>query len=132
LSTLEITSDTENPLLQRRELSGVFRGGSGLLTRQGAREGVASKIGVQADSVQIISLEGSFGTRDLAARAYVFSDKAAGKKQLASFRFTRILSKEDRAKAREEKKKAKSAGPKPAPAPKAAEAPKESEAPKEK
>ncbi len=114
MSTFEITSDEENALLNRRELVGVFHGGSGLLTRQGATEAIASKIGADKDKVQVISLEGKFGTRDLSAKAYVFAEKNGAKKQLAPYFFVRGLSKEDRAKAKEERKKAKTATPKPA------------------
>lgn len=129
MSTFEITSDVENPLLERRELKGIFHGGNGLLTRQGASEAIASKIGVDKEKVQVISLDGKFGVRDLSARAYVFTDKSGAKKQLASYFFIRNLSKEERVKAKEERKKAKTAGPKAPPAKaKSAETPAESKA----
>jgi small subunit ribosomal protein S24e len=125
LSTFELTTDVENPLLRRRELQGVFRAGNGLLTRKGASEGIATKIGVDPAKVTIISLKGKFGTRDVSASAYVFSEEPDAKKQLAKYLFVRSLSKEERAKLREEKKKAKTAGPKPVASPKPAASPSE-------
>ena len=86
-------------------------GGSGLITRQAASEAIASKVGAEASKVQIVSLLGKFGTRDLVAEAYVFSDLAKVKEQLPRYVTIRQLPKEERKKAREELKKKKSAAP---------------------
>ena len=111
MSTVEIVSDSENKLLARHEVDCVFRGGNGLITRQGAAEAIASKLGTSKDNVQVISLRGKFGVRDLSGKAYVFSDSSLAKTQLPEYLFTRQLSKDERKKAKEEKKKAKSAPP---------------------
>ncbi len=111
LSTLEISSDSENKLLSRRELKFVFKGASGLLTRQGAAEAIAAKVGVAKENVQIISLKGSFGIRDLSASAFIYSDLKLCKRQLPEYILTRQLPKDERKKAKEEKKKAKSSSP---------------------
>ncbi len=104
MSTIEISSDSENELLSRRELTCVFRGASGLLTRQGAAEAISTKVSVAKESVQIVSLMGGFGTRDLKATAYIFSDPKDSKRQLSDYMRIRQLPKEERKKAREEKK----------------------------
>lgn len=109
MSTLEIVSDTENKLLSRREIAVTFVGGSGLITRQSAAEAISSKLGVKKESVQVISLFGKFGNRNLDGRAYVFSDDGAVKRQLRPYILMRQLPKDQRKQAREEAKKAKTA-----------------------
>ena len=120
LSTVEILSDAQNKLLSRRELECVFRGGNGLLTRQGAAEAIASKIGVDKGNVQIVSLMGNFGVRDLKGRAYIFSDSKLATSEMPRHILERHLSKEERKKHQEEKKKAKTAQPVAQPGSKAA------------
>ncbi len=116
MSTLDVTSDSENKLLSRREVSVTFVGGSGLITRQSAAEAISQKLGVKKENVQVISLAGKFGNRDLLGRAYVFSNEKDAKTQLRPFMLIRQLPKDERKKAREELKKSKA----PAPAPGAA------------
>ncbi|MHB8567047.1 MAG: eS24 family ribosomal protein [Nitrososphaerales archaeon] len=107
MSTLEILSDFENKLLSRREVSVSFMGGSGLITRQSAIEAISSKLGVKKESVQVISLRGRFGNRDLLGNVYVFNNEKDVKSQLRPYMIVRQLSKEERKKTREEMKKAK-------------------------
>jgi ribosomal protein S24E len=111
LSLVEILEDSENRLLGRRELHLRFKAGNGLLTRQGAVDAIASKVGVNKDNVKVISLYGSFGVRDVDARAYIFSEAATAKEQLADYVILRHLSKDERKKVREDRKKAATANP---------------------
>lgn len=111
MSTIEILEDSENKLLGRRELRLKFKAGNGLLTRQGAVEAIATRMGVNKDNVKVISLYGSFGLRDVDARAYLFSDARAAKEQLADYVLLRHLSKDERKKIREDRKKAATANP---------------------
>jgi ribosomal protein S24E len=111
LSLVEILEESENKLLGRRELHLRFKAGNGLLTRQGAAEAIASKVGVNKDNVKVISLYGSFGVRDLDARAYIFSEPNTAKEQLADYLLLRHLSKDERKKVREDRKKAATANP---------------------
>lgn len=103
-------SDSENKLLSRREITAVFKGGSGFITRSAAAEAISSRLGVPKDKVRIISLEGRFGLRDLFAKVYVYSNTDEIKKQLPAYLSIRELPKDERKKAREALK------PKPAPA----------------
>ena len=117
MSVVEIIEDSENKLLARRELRVKFKAGNGILTRQAAAESIASKIGTKRDSVQVISLHGSSGVRDIDAKAYVFSDPKEAKKQLAEYVLLRHLSKDERKKIREERRKAATTPAPSAPAP---------------
>jgi ribosomal protein S24E len=108
LSTLQITNETENKLLSRKELVCNFSLGSGLVTRQGAVDAISTRLGVNKENVKLISLTSKFGSRDLIAKAYVFSDLNAIDRQLPKYLAVRQLSKEDRKKAKEAKKAAAS------------------------
>jgi ribosomal protein S24E len=101
LSTIEITKDSENKLLSRREVVLNFKGGSGFITRPAAVEAISTRLGVSKDKVRIISLEGKFGSRDLVANAYVYTDASQIKRQLPAYLAIRELPKEERKKARE-------------------------------
>ncbi len=118
MSTIEVLKDSENKLLSRRELTVVFKGGSGFITRTAVAEAISSRLGVSKEKVKVISLEGKFGVRDLVGSVYVYSDVGEIKKQLPVFLSIRDLPKEERKKAREALK--------PNPAPAGAEAPKQS------
>jgi ribosomal protein S24E len=111
LSVVEVVKDSQNELLGRRELSVKFIAGSGILTRKSAAEAIASRVAAKVENVQVISLTGRFGVRDVDAIAYVFDSPDQAKKQLAEYVLLRHYSKEDRKKIREEKRKAATAGP---------------------
>jgi len=96
-----VLKDSENKLLSRREISAVFKGGSGFITRAAAAEAISSRLGVPKENVRIISLEGKFGLRDLFARVYVYSDADEIKKQLPPYLSIRELPKDERKKARD-------------------------------
>jgi ribosomal protein S24E len=100
-ATIEVLKDSENKLLSRRELTVVFKGGSGFITRAGAAEAVSSRLGVPKEKVKVISLLGKFGLRDLVGSVYVYSDAKEIKRQLPSFLSIRELPKDERKKARE-------------------------------
>ena len=108
MSSLQIITENENKLLSRRELVCSLAMGSGLVTRQAAAEAIATRIGVKKEAVKIVSLIGKFGSRDLLARAYVYSDIKLAEKQLPKYLRIRQLSKEERKQAKEAAK-AKSA-----------------------
>jgi ribosomal protein S24E len=118
---LEVISDSENKLLGRREMNVRFRSGSGILTRQAAAEAISSKVGTAKEQVQVLSLKGKFGVRDIEAHVYVFSNANDAKRQLSDYILLRHLPKEERKKLREEKRKAatsqSSGGGEPSPSP---------------
>ncbi|MDG6998892.1 MAG: hypothetical protein JRN15_07245 [Nitrososphaerota archaeon] len=101
MSTLEVVSENDNKLLSRKELVCSFALGSGLITRQSAAEAIASRLGVKKESVKIMSLSSKFGSRDLTARAYVYTDTKLVEKQLPKYMIIRQLSKEERKQAKE-------------------------------
>jgi ribosomal protein S24E len=110
VSNLTIVSERENLLLSRKEIKCVFRGGNGFITRQGARDALADKLGMPKERIQIISLRGSSGLRDLYCDAFVFQDDSSLRRQVPSHLVIRMLSKEQRSAMREERKKGKKKG----------------------
>jgi ribosomal protein S24E len=100
-SNIEVLKDSENKLLDRRELTVLFRGGSGFISRRGATEAISTRLGVPKEKVKVISLNGKFGLRDLVGSVYVYSDEKNMKKQLPPFLSIRELPKDERKKARE-------------------------------
>ncbi len=101
VSTLQIVKESENKMLSRRELVLIFKGGSGLVSRQSAADAIASKLGVTKEKIKLISLSGKFGTRDVKASIYVYDDLDVIKSQLPKYLALRELSKEERKKAKE-------------------------------
>ncbi len=100
-------SDTENKLLSRREVQCVFRTSNGLLTRQGAAEAIANRLGIEKGNVQIISLKGKSGVRDLWGMAYIFTRPEIARKQVPKHLLIRMLNKDERMKIKDELKKSK-------------------------
>ena len=68
---------------------------------------VAKDLGVPEDKVIPIKLKTLFGTRDVKGTFYIYDDLEKARRQLPEYIFLRMLSKEERKKMLEEKKKAK-------------------------
>lgn len=130
---MEILSDAENKLLERREIKTLFKGLSGKLTRSNAVETVSSTLKVNTKQVHVVNLMPSAGSRNIKGFFYVYRDEAAARKHLPNYLFLRVLPKEERQKAAAAKKAKAEAKPaeKPAkPAEKAGEKPVEKPPPK--
>ena len=97
----------ENKLLERKEAVYLFKGMAGKLTRADAAKAVAEDLGVPEEKVVPIKLKTVFGTRDVKGTFYVYDDLEKAKRQLPEYIFLRMLSKEERKKILEERRKAK-------------------------
>jgi len=97
---LEIVSDSENKLLQRRELECLFKGLSGTVTRSSAVETVASQLKVNPKTLHLVRISSSAGTRDARVLLYVYGDESTAKKHVPRHLFVRALPKEERQKAK--------------------------------
>ena len=97
----------ENKLLERKEVVYLFKGMAGKLTKAEAVKAVARELGVPEEKVIPIKLETVFGTRDVKGTFYIYEDIEKAKKQLPEYIFLRMLSKEERKKILEERRKAK-------------------------
>ncbi len=99
----------ENKLLGRKELVYLFKGVAGSLSRESAKEHIASKFSVPVENVIPVKLETLFGTRDIRGLFYIYRDVEEARRQLPGYLFLRGMRREERAKVLEEKRKAKAA-----------------------
>lgn len=116
--------DKTNALLKRREVSCLFKGQAGKLTRNDAAKLLAEQLKLDKKFVLPVTLKCETGRADVKGTFYVYDDENLAKKHLPKYVFLRLLSKEERKKLAEEAKAKKAK--KPEVAPKAKEtAPKE-------
>ena|GEM_PF-158990 len=111
LSTIVTLGDKTNGLLKRREVVCVFKGVAGKLTRKEAAEMLAKELKLDKKFVIPISLQPETGMSDLRCMFYVYDDEDLAKRHLPKYIPLRMLSKEERKKAKEA---AKAKGKKPA------------------
>jgi len=103
----------------------LFKGHAGKLTRNDAANLLTQQLKLDKKFVIPVTLKCETGRTDVKGTFYVYDDEGLAKKHLPKYVFLRLLSKEERKKAREaEKAKAK----KPEGAAPKAEAPKEEKA----
>lgn len=97
----------ENKLLERKEVVYLFKDMAGKLTRAEAVKAVAKDLGVPEDKIIPIKLKTLFGTRDVKGIFYIYEDLEKAKRQLPEYIFLRMLSREERKKILEERRKAR-------------------------
>jgi len=102
---LERTKVVDNALLGRKEATYVFKGSSGLLSRAQAVKMVASDLGAKEESIVPVSFKGRHGSRDLVGTFYLFEDMKVARAQLPKYMFLRSMSREERKKFFEERRK---------------------------
>lgn len=120
MSAIVTLDDKDNRLLKRRELRCLFKGLAGKLSRKDAVEMLAKEHKLDKKFVIPISLKCETGANDARCTFYVYDDEDLAKKHLPKYIFMRMLTEEERKKAKEAEK---AKGKKPEGAP--AEAPKE-------
>jgi len=104
---LQLLSDVNNPLLERREVKVLLKEASGRLSREEARRSIARALGLEEEKVALIAMKGLTGSRDLVAEAYVYEDAKRARLQLPRYIWLRNLPKDERRKALEEMRKRK-------------------------
>lgn len=100
-------TDRSNVLLNRRELTILFREQAGRLGRKEAVEMVAKKFGLDKNCVIPMKMKSERGKRGLIATFYAFNKEEETKTQVPRYRILRNLSKEERKKLIDEEKAAK-------------------------
>lgn len=100
-------SEQYNPLLKRMEVSYVFKDANGRLSREEARELVSKQLNRPKEKVYLIKLEGEYGTKDLKGLFYIYDDPNLAALHLKKYLHLRMLTKEERKKAYDEKRKKK-------------------------
>jgi ribosomal protein S24E len=104
---LQQTKLFENTLLNRKEATYYFKDSAGALNRSQAVKMVASDLGVKEENVVLMAIRGKQGTRDVVGTFYVFEDVKAAKAQLPKYYFLRNMSKEERKKYFDDRRKSR-------------------------
>lgn len=97
----------DNPFLGRREATYLFRGSAGMVTRSQAVKMVSADLGLKEENILPVSIRGRQGSHDVVGTFYIFEDMELAKKQLPKYMFLRSLTKEERKKYFEERRKSR-------------------------
>ena len=103
----------ESKVLDRAYVEITLQGRGGKLTRKEAIEVAAKELGVAPENVGLIRIDGQSGTTDVVGRFYLYGSVEAKKRLHPRHLDVRLLTKEEREKIKQDKKKAAAA---PAPA----------------
>ena len=110
---MPVEKRSESKVLDRAYVELFVEDRSGRLSRKDAIAAVAQELGVAAENVALIRLDGESGTTKVRGRFYVYGSAASKKRVHPSYLDERMLTKEEREKLKQERKKA--AAPAPAP-----------------
>lgn len=108
---MQVEKKSESKVLERSYVEMRLEGRAGKLTRKEAIAAVGQELGVAPENVGIIGLDGQAGTTDVAGRFYVYASAEAKKRLHPRYLDERMLTKEEREKLRQERKKAATAAP---------------------
>jgi small subunit ribosomal protein S24e len=109
LASVELITfeDRKNSLLNRHEISVIFKNAAGRIKRTDATEIIAKQHNVEKKAVIPISMVCGKGKTDVRGVFYVYTDEQAAIKQLPRYRLLRNLPKDERKKIIAEEKAAK-------------------------
>jgi ribosomal protein S24E len=109
---LQVVKKSESKVLDRAYVEATMDN-AGKITRKDAIATVAQEMGVAAENVALIRMDGESGTTKVVGRFYVYGSAESKKKIHPRYLTERTLTKEEREKLRQDRKKA--AAPAPAP-----------------
>jgi ribosomal protein S24E len=112
---LQVEKRSQSKVLDRSYVEATMEGKSGKMSRKEAIAAVAQEVGVPAENVTLIRMDGESGTTNVIGRFYVYGSPASKKSIQLRYLEERTLTKEEREKLKQERKKAAT----PAPAPEA-------------
>ena len=106
---------SESKLLDRSYVEFSMEGKAGKISRKEAIAAVAQELGVPAENVGLIRIDGESGTTKVMGRFYIYGSPESKKKIHPKYLEERMLTKEEREKLKQERKKAKTPAAAPAP-----------------
>lgn len=104
---------SDSKILERSRVVARLDGRAGKLTRKEAISAVAAELGVEAEKIGVVSLKGQAGTMDVVGTFYVYGSEEVKKRMHPKYLEERVLTKEEREKLKQERKKAATATPAP-------------------
>ena len=103
---MQILEKKESKLLGRTEVDVLFPDKAGALSRRDAVKEVAQSMKVEENKVALLKLTSGSGSRDLLGTFRVYDSEADLKRSSPGYLTERLMTKEERAAAKEAKKKA--------------------------
>ncbi len=110
---MQVQKKTESKLLDRHYVELLIEASAGKLTRKEAVSALAKEMGVSEENIGLVRLEEQSGTRAVLGKFHVYGSKESKKRLHQRYLDERSLSKEERDKLKQERKKAKTAAPPP-------------------
>ena len=111
---MQVLKKSESKLLGRTYVELAIDDKAGTISRRGAVEAAAKELGVEADRIGLVGLEGQSGATAVVGKLYVYESADAKKKMHQRHLQERMLTNEEREKLKQDRKKA--AAPAQAPA----------------
>ena len=103
---MPVGKKSESRVLDRSYVELSMEGRAGRVTRKEAIAAVAQELGVTPEQVGIIRIEGQSGTTNVLGKFYVYGSAESMKKIHPKYLGERTLTKEEREKLKQERKKA--------------------------
>lgn len=112
---MQVEKKSESKVLDRSYVEISLEGRGGKISRKEAIAALAQELGVPPENVALVRIDGQSGTTNVVGKFYVYSSPASKKRLHPGYLEERMLTKEERDKLKQERKKAAT----PAPAPEA-------------
>jgi ribosomal protein S24E len=103
---LRVEKKSESKVLDRTYVEMTVDGMAGKISRKEAIAEVASELGTSPENVALIRLDGESGTTKVKGRFYVYGSAASKKRIQPRYLEERMLTKEEREKLKQARKKA--------------------------
>ena len=103
---MQVEKKSESKVLDRSYVELTLDDRAGKISRKEAIAVVAQELGVPAENVALISLDGQSGTTKVTGKFFVYGSEASKKRIHLRHLNERALSKEEREKLKQERKKA--------------------------
>jgi len=103
---LRLERKTESKLLDRSYVEMTLDGKAGKISRREAVAAVAQEMGVPPENIGLVRLEGQSGTTTVVGKFYVYGSAESKKRVHPKYLEERALTREEREKLKQERKKA--------------------------
>jgi ribosomal protein S24E len=110
---LRVERKSESKLLDRSYVEVELEGRAGKVTRKEAIDSVAQELGVPAENVGLLRIDGESGTARVVGKLYVYGSAESRRRLHPRHLDERLLTKEEREKLKQDRKKAAAKAPAP-------------------
>lgn len=103
---MQLEKKGESKVLDRSYVEVAMQGKAGQISRKDAIAALAQELNVPPENIGLIRMDGQSGTTNLRGRFYVYGSVSSKKKIHLRYLDERMLTKEEKEKLKQEKKKA--------------------------